>query len=765
MPPDSCRRSIVTASDDGTARIWNLSGKQIAILEPLLKIATTPQLEADRLRDLEFYAPNCSAAFQPWQTALKIYREIADHENESLMLEKLGNAYYCLSDYTNAIPSYSQASEIAKEFNYLKIQVKNLSNLGSVYNSLADYNKAIQYYNDALKILEQNQDQQSKAEVIRGRGNAYNSQGRSDEAIKDYLQALAIDQAEKNSSGVAEAKVYLARIYQFLGDYNKALQYYKEVEEFNPIEALTGLGNTYLNLGDTAKAIALHSSSLEKARQQEDKEGEANALNNLANALRQAGNFAEAEQLLRKAVEIWENLRIKLDDSNKVSIFERQARTYRLLQEVLIVQNKTNEALEIAERGRARAFVELLASRLSPNPKEQFSITTPNIELIKQVAKKQNATLVEYSVIYDIFKFEGKEKKLESELYIWVIKPTGEVTFRTSDLKPLWQKQNLSLQDLVANTRESIGVRGRGGGIVAELIEEESPTKRLQQLHQLLIEPIAEELPVDPNARVIFIPQDALFLAPFPALQDASGKYLIEKHTILTAPSIQVLDLTHQRTKRVLNGDTRTFSSKNALIVGNPTMPKVVLKPGEPAEQLSNLSGAEQEAKEIAKLLKTQAITGKQATKAAIAQALPSARIIHLATHGIFDDIQGLNSAIALAPSGSDEGLLTASEILNLKLNAELVVLSACDTGRGKITGDGVIGLSRSFISAGIPSVIVSLWSVPDAPTASLMTEFYKNLQLNPDRSQALRQAMLTTMKHHPDPRDWAAFTLIGESN
>ena len=194
-------------------------------------------------------------------------------------------------------------------------------------------------------------------------------------------------------------------------------------------------------------------------------------------------------------------------------------------------------------------------------------------------------------------------------------------------------------------------------------------------------------------------------------------------------------------------------------------MPKVVLKPGEPAEQLSNLSGAEQEAKDIAALLKTQAITGSQATKAAIAQALPSARIIHLATHGIFDDIQGLKSAIALAPSGSDDGLLTASEILELKLNAELVVLSACDTGRGKITGDGVIGLSRSFISAGVPSIIVSLWSVPDAPTASLMTEFYKNLQLNPDRSQALRQAMLTTMKQHRDPRDWAAFTLIGESD
>jgi CHAT domain-containing protein len=75
-----------------------------------------------------------------------------------------------------------------------------------------------------------------------------------------------------------------------------------------------------------------------------------------------------------------------------------------------------------------------------------------------------------------------------------------------------------------------------------------------------------------------------------------------------------------------------------------------------------------------------------------------------------------------------------------------------------------VIGLSHSLISAGVPSVLVSLWSVPDAPTAGLMTEFYQNIQKSPDKAQALRQAMLTTMKQYPEPRDWAAFTLIGEA-
>jgi CHAT domain-containing protein/predicted negative regulator of RcsB-dependent stress response len=749
---------ILTASEDGTARVWNISGKLLATLS-LSVPPSSLKVEADRLRDLEFYAPNCADAFQPWQQALKIYREIGDHENEAYILQNLGNAYYCLGDYTNAIDSYSQALQVAQKFNYLERQVKNLSNLGSVYNSLADYNKALQYYNDALKILEQNQNQQSQAEVLRGRGNAYNSQGKSEEAIKDYLQALAIDEADKNSSGVAENKVNLASIYQSLGDYNKVLQYYKEALEFSPIEALAGLGNTYLALGDTAKAIELHQQSLEKARQQEDKEGEAEGLNNLANALRQAGKVAEAEQYLREAIEIWENLRIKLDDANKVSIFEKQARTYRLLQEVLIAQDKTNEALEIAERGRARAFVELLNSRISPNQKEQSSITPPNIEQIKQIAKDQNATLVEYSVIYDNSNVQGKEQAKESELYIWVIQPTGEVTFKQVDLKSL----NTSLEELVRSSRNAIGVRDLPIVVVrprqeVEQRQKRNQTQQLQLLHKLLIEPIAQSLPTNPSTRVIFIPQNELFLVPFPALKDTSGKYLIEKHTIFTAPSIQVLQLTHQQRQQVV------AQGKEVLVVGNPTMPEVAPAIGEPPRQLPPLPGAEAEAKAIAPLLNTQALMGNQATKASILPLLPKARIIHLATHGILDDIQGLKSAIALAPSGSDDGLLTASEILDLKLNAELVVLSACDTGRGKITGDSVIGLSRSLISAGVPSVIVSLWSVPDAPTASLMTEFYKNLQLNPDKAQALRQAMLTTMKQHPNPKNWAAFTLIGEA-
>ena len=380
--------------------------------------------------------------------------------------------------------------------------------------------------------------------------------------------------------------------------------------------------------------------------------------------------------------------------------------------------------------------------------------------------KSQNATLVQYSIIYDDFKVEGKIQGKESELYIWVVKPTGEVTFRKADLKPLWQKENTTLDDFVTISRKSIGARGRGG-IDVSYNPAVQTQNRFQQLHNLLIKPIADLLPTNPNQHVIFIPQGSLFLVPFPALQDANGKYLIEKHTILTAPAIQVLDLTHKR--RV---ETRNFASlQNALIVGNPTMPRVVFVPGEKPQQLASLPGAEIEAKAIATLFNTKAIIGNEATKTAIVQKMTKARIVHLATHGLLDDYKqlGVPGAIALAPdpqkkNEANNGLLTAYEILDLKLNAELVVLSACDTGRGRITGDGVIGLSRSLITAGVSSVMVSLWKVPDEATASLMSEFYKNIQHKTDKATALRQAMLTTMKKEPEPVNWAAFTLIGES-
>ena len=183
-------------------------------------------------------------------------------------------------------------------------------------------------------------------------------------------------------------------------------------------------------------------------------------------------------------------------------------------------------------------------------------------------------------------------------------------------------------------------------------------------------------------------------------------------------------------------------------------------------QDLTPLPGTEAEAKTIAQLLDTDPILNTAATETTIKEQISQAATIHFATHGLYNDVQGLQSSLALSATEGD-GFLTAEEILDLDLQAELVVLSACNTGRGKITGDGVIGLSRSFLAAGAQSAIASLWYVPDLPTATLMIEFYQNLEENgdrlslSDRSMALRQAMLTVMETHPHPLNWAGFFLV----
>jgi CHAT domain-containing protein len=430
------------------------------------------------------------------------------------------------------------------------------------------------------------------------------------------------------------------------------------------------------------------------------------------------------------------------------SILETQT-----LQKQLVSQNKYQAALELSERSRNRSLTNLLSQQLPTSTVNSFTN-----EQIKQVAKQQNATLVQYSIINDQVIIDGKKQIQASELYIWVIQPTGDVAFRNVDLKPLLQKEKISLAKLITSSRQAIGVRNNyTKGIIKVFPTQRTNSRdKLQKLHQLLITPIADLLPTQTNARIVFIPQGELFLVPFAALPDVKGTYLIEKHTIATAPSIQALDLLYQRQQKIQG------LTKDVLIVGNLTMPSVSHKPGESTVKLAQLPGAEQEAKDIASIFNIPALTGDAATETAVVQKMPQARIIHLATQSVCYDSSATPCGLALAPSSQDDGWLTSEEIIKLKLKADLVVLSSDDTALGKITADGVIGLSRSFFTAGVSSVIGSLWAVSDRETAFLMTKFYQNLSKNPGKAAALRHAMLETKKKYPNPIYWAAFTLIG---
>jgi tetratricopeptide (TPR) repeat protein len=705
-------------------------------------------------------------ALEYFQQALAIHKKVGDRSREGDSLSNIGQMYLSQSQYSKALDYAQRALVIFREVGNRAAEGTALNNIGSIYSQMGRYPKALEYYQQAL-VIQQTMNRANEGISLINRasegislnniGSIYDEMRQYPKALEYYQKALIIFKGVGDRSSEGSTLSNIGRTYDLMGQYPKALQYYQQALVIRQTigdrdgEGITfsNIGKTYDQIGQEAKALEYYQKALVIFKDIGNRDGEGVALKNIGAGLLESNRIKEAEVTLFKAIEVFESLRPGLIDENKVSLFEIQANTYRFQQRALVAQNKFDEALEVSERGRARAFVEFLAARINGTENSTLQLTEnlrSSITQIKQIAKERNATLIEYSIIND------------ENLYVWVVQPSGSVAHRKVVLP-----QQPSLTALVDTSRESIGVRGRGNFKFE--INKSNPSDRLKQLHQLLIAPIADLLPTDPNAQVIFVPHGELFLVPFPALQDAKGQYLIEQHTILTAPAIQVLDLTRQKRQQVTQAGL-----KDVVIVGNPTMPQLT-KVGEASEQLKALPGAEREANRIADLFKTKAWVGGQATKAAIVPKLSQARIIHLATHGLLDDLKGLGTpgAIALAPSGTGEpndGLLTANEILDLKLNAELVVLSACDTGRGQITSDSVIGLSRSLILAGTSSVVVSLWSVPDAPTAELMTEFYQNWEERKmDKAQALRQAMLTIMKRPgATPKDWAAFTLIGES-
>lgn len=570
----------------------------------------------------------------------------------------------------------------------------------------------------------------------------------------DFLAGIALKAEADRLFNQGNQQYPISQFREALQSWEQALTIYLKIgNRGGEANSLGNLGNAYDSLGQYDRAIDFYEQSLEIRREIGDRVGESSCLNNLGATLLNNNQFAEAETALRASIKISETVRSELvNNDHKISIFETQASAYRLLQQVLVAQSKFDEALEISEMSRTRAFVELLRQTLLTNDVPANDQTHKlSIPKIQQIARDRNSTIVEYSIIVD------------AEIYIWVIQPNGNITHRAANLEPLNQ-QNQTLKQIILKTCVSIGVNEIDDQ--QQKIKIESQYNRdetggyplLKILHQILIEPIADLLPTDPNAPIIFIPHYELFLVPFTALQSANNRYLIEDHTILTAPSIQVLEQTSEHQQRIKG------LRQAALIVGDPTIAAKFL---ENPYKLRQIPRAKEAAEAIAAILGTAAISGENATKAAILDQMLNTRIVHLSAHGLLDDFggSGIPGAIILASSGdTDDGAINAAEILKLKLNSELVVLSACSTGRGKITGDGVNGLSRCFILAGVPSIIVSLWNMGVISAKLLMTEFYQNLARGDNRAAALRCAMLTTKERFPSPIAWAAFTLIGET-
>jgi CHAT domain-containing protein len=466
---------------------------------------------------------------------------------------------------------------------------------------------------------------------------------------------------------------------------------------------------------------------------------------------------------LTQQIEFWR--RCLNDEASRIEVLETSQRMLAELLRVLVTAKSYEQALVVAESSRARAFSDLMQNRIYREQAQAalselntevldsllaqtMAVTAPvELEMLKQTAGHQQSAMVEYFLSDD-------------KLFIWVVHPSGQIDFHEHQQPALRQ----TLSELIASTRTSMGVQSREA--VRKSAAPPPPQcflSQLTQLYQVLIAPIAQWLPADEDAAVIFVPHGVLFLVPFPALFDGRW-YLIDRHTISVAPSIRFVETTHQLAAM------RQTHPTGLLIVGDPLMPTLRRDIGGHAERLPQLEFARKEAEQLASKLKIAPLLGGDASKREVLSLLPGQRLIHLATHGLLDEAQAASEipgAIALASSeDDDDGLLTASQIASLHLQAQLVVMSACNTGQGRLSADGIIGLLRAFLTAGAECVVASLWAIADRSTQELMVEFYEGLRRGQAAATALRHAMLalkadTRFAH---PLYWAAFTVTGQS-
>ena len=275
----------------------------------------------------------------------------------------------------------------------------------------------------------------------------------------------------------------------------------------------------------------------------------------------------------------------------------------------------------------------------------------------------------------------------------------------------------------------------------------------LRALSDAIISPISHLIEGDD---VIIVPDGPSFLLPYAALIDQHSRYLSETLRIRLVPSLTSLKLMTECPEGY-------HSTSGALLVGDPWVESVRFR----KKRVKQLPAAKKEVEMIGKILKIEPLTGKDATKGEVLSRLNSVALVHIAAHG-----RAESGEIILSPNPTrsktpkeEEFLLMMADVLNAKLQARLVVLSCCHSGRGKIKAEGVVGIARAFLGAGTRSVLASLWAINDEATLEFMRKFYEHLIEEQSATTSLNQAMkwMRESDNFSDMANWAPFVLIGD--
>jgi CHAT domain-containing protein/Tfp pilus assembly protein PilF len=715
-------------------------------------------------------------ALEYYQQVLAIARAVGNKKGEAAAFNNLGLAYSHLQRNSQSLQQYEKALQLWVELSDEGNKAATLNNIGFIYAKTEEHEKALLRYEEALKIWQTLGDRSGLASTLNNLGVIYASQGEQDRALSYYQQALslrlsvgdrakealtryriAIAQKEKGNAEIALEEIQTAieiveSLRKNVGDRDLRTSFFASKQDYYEfyIDLLMQLHRDNPREGYDGKALEV--SERARSRSLLDVLAEGNA------DIRSGGDpkLLQRERQLQRQLDTLEQRRIRIASGqyplNRKIDINREVEV--LLKEYRSVQN--------------------LIRRTSPRYANLTQPQTLTLAEIQTQVLDRETLLLEY--------FIG-----EQQSYLWAV---------TAD----------SLESYTLPGREQIEIAAknfRRGLLRSRRLSGLSETQRTAiALSELILAPVAEKLS---NKRLLIVSDGILHFIPFAALAEPQperahpllnvpgqraniSQYvpLIEKHEIVHLPSASTLTALRQQVRdrptppKTLvaiadpifgNNDTRIASSTRSI-----SLPPDVARFAREAELLfDRLPFTRAEVEQILSLIppeESQKALGFQATRDfATSPELQNYQIVHFATHGLFNSknphLSGLVFSLVDDRDRPLNGFLRLPEVFNLRFPADLVVLSACQTGLGEnIRGEGVMGLTRGFMYAGAARVLVSFWSVDDRGTSELMIRFYRSiLEEKLEPAAALRSAQLQMWQSSEwrAPFFWAPFALQGE--
>jgi CHAT domain-containing protein/Tfp pilus assembly protein PilF len=719
----------------------------------LSETAGDKQIQANCLGDIgnSYLALGQNAkALESYQQALALRYAVGDQWLTGYTLLGLAHAYVVQGDQEKALSNLQKALELFKTVEDRRNQGITLEAIGQAYLRINQPGKALEYETQALALLEQVQDVDDEAKAHLGMARADRDTGNLNEARKQVETAISeVEQSRSHAGAPQQRASYFANQQ---GPFEFYIDLLMRLHQQDPT---AGYDEQALQVSERARARSL------------------------------------LEMLSEAHVDFREGVDQKLLDRENSLSQLLNTKSRRLLELSGPGVDSQREALkkEIGELEAEYQQVEVSIRTGSPRYAE---ITEPQPLSVKDIQRTldSNTLLLEYSL--------GDERS-----YVWAVTTDS---LKSYELAARREIEPLVRQVYEALTARSTYPRGEMPNQKQERIAKADSQlpDAAAKLSSLILDPVASQLG---DKRLALVTDGALQHIPFAMLPLPSGSTptpLVAEHEIVNLPSASTLPILRQVEDRKpapgmvavladpvfeaadprVKSKTVTIAAKRetSLTDGNSRLLEQLAEDASDSTtdaaghlRVPRLPFTREEAARIVKVApgkdNLEALDFRASLETATSPELSHYRYLHFATHGYLDSEHPELSAIVLSlvdeHGGPREGFLRANDIYNLKLPADLVVLSACQTGLGKeIRGEGIVGLTRGFMYAGVPRVIVSLWSVNDRATEELMAKFYeKLLKENLRPSAALRDAQVEMWKQKSwsAPYYWAAFVQQGD--